>query len=197
MTASKCPICGKGELQRINGDYETGFIDDEGRERELKVRGVIRDECSNCGEVFLDDDATQKIESARLQAMRRLAPAEIKAFRERLERTQTDMAHLLGLGEKTYARWESGAYIQNAASDRYLRLLMASEANIAILEQLAQEESGGANVPSIEASVGMITLEQFFPAVAESESLLESAARFTEMLISGQHFCPVKSEVWR
>jgi len=180
-------------LQRINGDYETRFVDDAARERELRVRGVTRDECSSCGEVFLDDDATQKIESARLQAMRRLAPAEIKAFREKLERTQTDMARLLGLGEKTYARWESGAYIQNAASDRYLRLLMASEANIAILEQLAQEESGGTNVPSIEATVGRITLEIFFPAVAESESLLESAARFTEMLTSGTAFLPCET----
>jgi putative zinc finger/helix-turn-helix YgiT family protein len=189
MTESRCPICGKGELQRITGDYETRFIDDAARERELKVRGVTRDECSNCGEVFLDDDATEKIESARLQAMRRLAPSEIKAFREKLERTQTDMAHLLGLGEKTYARWESGAYIQNAASDRYLRLLMASEANIAILEQLSQQESG-TNVPSIEASIDMTTLEVLFPAVAESESLLESAARFTAMLTSGRAFLP-------
>jgi len=189
MTESRCPICGKGELQRITGDYETRFIDDAARERELKVRGVTRDECSNCGEVFLDDDATEKIESARLQAMRRLAPSEIKAFREKLERTQTDMAHLLGLGEKTYARWESGAYIQNAASDRYLRLLMASEANIAIVEQLSQQESG-TNVLSIEASIDMTMLEVLFPAVAESESLLESAARFTAMLTSGRAFLP-------
>jgi putative zinc finger/helix-turn-helix YgiT family protein len=194
MTGPRCPICGKGELQRINGDYETRFIDDAARERELKVRGVTRDECSNCGEVFLDDDATQKIESARLQAMRRLAPSEIKAFREKLERTQTEMAHLLGLGEKTYARWESGAYIQNAASDRYLRLLMASEANIAILERLAHQGSESTNVPSIEASIGVTTIEILFPAVAESESLLESAARFTQMLTSGRAFLPRQSE---
>jgi putative zinc finger/helix-turn-helix YgiT family protein len=181
MTTSNCPICGKGELQRINGDYETRFIDDAARERELTVRGVTRDECSNCGEVFLDDDATQKIEHARLQAMRRLAPAEIKAFREKLGRTQTDMAHLLGLGEKTYARWESGAYIQNAASDRYLRLLMASGANVEMLEQL--EEQGDVRVERI----AMIAL---FPSVNESESLFESSARFTELLTSGRTFQP-------
>jgi putative zinc finger/helix-turn-helix YgiT family protein len=169
-------------LQRINGDYETRFTDDATRERELKVRGVTRDECSNCGEVFLDDDATQKIESARLQAMGRLAPSDIKAFREKLERTQTGMAHLLGLGEKTYARWESGAYIQNAASDRYLRLLMASEANIAILEQLAQQED--------EGRIERISMIALFPSVAESESMLESGARFTEMLTSGRAFLP-------
>jgi|SRR5208282_396480 len=188
MTTTTCPICGRGELQRIYGDYETHFVDDAGRERELRVRGVARDECSNCGEVFLDDDATQKIDFARLQAMRRLAPVEIKAFREKLGRTQTEMAHLLGLGEKTYARWESGAYIQNGASDRYLRLLMASEANIAILERLEAQESGGTAVADIEASTNGVKLERLFPAVAESEGQLEIAARFTEMLISGTAF---------
>jgi putative zinc finger/helix-turn-helix YgiT family protein len=190
MTTPKCPICGKGELQRITGDYETRFVDDAARERELKVRAVTREECSNCGEVFLDDDATKKVESARLQAMRRLAPIEIKAFREKLGRTQTAMANLLGLGEKSYARWESGAYIQNAASDRYLRLLMASEINIAILEQLAKPEAGGTKVEIIEASIEMVSLEKFLPAVSESESLLESSARFTEMLVSGRTFLP-------
>ncbi len=195
MSMSECPVCGKGDLRRVGGDYETRFVDDAGRERELKVRGVTRDECSNCGEVFLDEDATQKLESARLQAMRRLAPADIKAFRERLDRTQTEMARLLGFGDKTYARGESGAYIQNAASDRYLRLLMASEANVALLERLAGEQSGETEIPGIEASIEILTPTRFFPAVAESESLLESAARFTEMLTSGRAFLP--SEIWR
>ena len=178
MATSKCPICGKGELQRINGDYVTRFVDDGERERELTVRGVTRDECSACGEVFLDDDATQRIESARLQAMRRLTPAEIKAFRERLGRTQTEMARLLGLGQKTYARWESGAYIQNAASDRYLRLLMTSDINVKILKQF-ESQAGEVKIERI----GMVAV---FPSVNESDSLFESDARFTELLTSGR-----------
>lgn len=185
MYESKCPICENGELRRINGDYETRFVDDAGRERDLTVRGVTREECSSCGEVFLDDDATQKIESARLQAMRRLSPADIKAFREALGRTQTEMARLLGLGEKTYARWESGAYIQNAASDRYLRLLMESEANIAILERLEREPGSVGGTDRVT-----LVLAQFFPAVAESESLHEIGSRFTDMLTSGSTFQP-------
>jgi putative zinc finger/helix-turn-helix YgiT family protein len=193
MTTSKCPMCGNGELQRVEGDYETRFVDGADQERELRVRGVVRDECPNCGEVFLDDDATQKIEAARLQAMRRLAPAEIKGFREKLGKTQTEMAQLLGLGAKTYTRWESGAYIQNAASDRYLRLLMASTANIEILEQLARQEPCSANIPSIKASISVSARTMLFPAVSESESLFESATRFTEMMISGRTFLPCEN----
>lgn len=183
MSKTQCPICGSGELKRIDGSYETGFIDDSGRERELIVRGVVRDECANCGEIFLDDDATQKIENARLRAMGRLSPGEIKAFRESLNKTQTEMANLLGLGEKTYARWESGAYIQNAASDRYIRLLMASKANLALVQQLAAGLSG-----EVEFGIKETVHLRLFPSVGQSPALLETANRFTEMLTSGTTF---------
>lgn len=176
-------VRGKGELRRITGDYDTRFVDDAGHERELTVRGVTREECANCSEVFLDENATQKIEFARLQAMRRLSPAEIKAFRERLRKTQTEIAQLLGLGEKTYSRWESGAYIQNAASDRYLRLLMASEANVAILRELAEQEAP-TEVPTVSTHV------RCFPSLVESEALVETSVQFTEMLTCGRTFLP-------
>jgi putative zinc finger/helix-turn-helix YgiT family protein len=182
MSQPKCPICGVGELRRVTDDYKTVFSDELGRERELTVRGVTREECSYCGEVFLDEDATQKIESARLQAMRRLTPIEIKRFRERLKKTQTEMARFLGLGEKTYARWESGAYIQNVASDRYLRLLMASDVNIKILQSLAPQSELIEDLETAESSC--------FPAVVDHESMRGIAERFTEMLTTGSTFLP-------
>lgn len=185
MSDTSCPLCGIGDLKRINREYETRFVDESGRERNLIVRGVEQDMCSECAEIFLDDDATQKIESARLNAMRRLSPAAIKAFREKLGKTQTEMATLLGLGEKTYARWESGAYIQNAASDRYLRLLMMNDSNIEILEQLATPDTEvEIEVPRAEA------LRIQFTALSDSDSLLDAASRFTEMLTSGRTFLP-------
>jgi putative zinc finger/helix-turn-helix YgiT family protein len=187
MSEIKCPVCGVGELKKVNAEYETRFVDDLGRERELTVRGVEQDQCSECGEVFLDDEATQKIESARLNAMRRLSPIDIRAFRERLGRTQSQMAALLGLGEKTYTRWESGAYIPNAASDRYLRLLMVNDANIAILEQLAGESKG----PDLTVEpTNLAVFRVQFTAITQSESLLDADSRFTEMLTSGRTFLP-------
>jgi putative zinc finger/helix-turn-helix YgiT family protein len=186
MSESTCPACGIGELKKISGDYETRWVDESGSERDLIVRGVTREECSECGEVFLDNDATEKIESARLHAMRRLSPAAIRAFRERLGKTQIEMAALLGLGEKTYSRWESGAYIQNAASDRYLRLAMANEANVAILQQLAQREPDLVDKPWTIAVIRV----QTFPALAESEALLDTERRFVEMMTLGKTFLP-------
>jgi putative zinc finger/helix-turn-helix YgiT family protein len=179
-------MCGKGKLRGVSGDYETRLTESRsGRERKITVRDVTWEECVDCGEVFLDEDATRKVESARLAAMRRLSPDSIKAFRNKLRKTQTEMAELLGLGEKTYARWESGAYIQNAAFDRYLRLAMASGSNVEILHALAQAEGEPPADPA--ASPRM----QQFPLVAESEALVETAHSFTEMLTSGTAFLPM------
>ncbi len=178
-----CPMCSDGELEKVTGDYKTAFLDDSGDERELVVRNLTWDQCSNCGEVFLDDEATQRIEAVRLQAMRRLSPAEIKRFRESLQRTQKEMAMLLGLGEKTYSRWESGAYIQNAASDRYLRLLMINRGNIAILEKLAESASEGPPQPS-----DISTPHPDFRYLMQSDVLLDTEAYFTEMLLTGTAF---------
>ena len=37
--------------------------------------------------------------------------------------SRADFSRLTGLGEATLNRWENGILIQNAANDRYLRLL--------------------------------------------------------------------------
>ena len=180
-----CPLCGKSELKRVTGDYETAFVDDAGNERELLVRNVAREECPHCGEAFLDEEATQKIENMRLHALRRLSPAKIRGFRETLKKSQTEMARLLGLGDKTYSRWESGSYIQNASSDRYLRLLMADAANVTILEDLANSDFTPA-MPASEAP----TSETHFSFIVTSKILLETASRFTNMMITGSTFIP-------
>jgi len=67
--------------------------------------------------------------------MRRLTPGEIRRFRELLGKTQEEMSELLGIGKKTYTRWESGAYPQTESSDRYLRLVMFRRENLRFLER--------------------------------------------------------------
>jgi DNA-binding XRE family transcriptional regulator len=52
-----------------------------------------------------------------------LTPAEIKAVRERTGLSQEAIAHWLGVGEKTYTRWETGKSVQNKANDSLIRLL--------------------------------------------------------------------------
>jgi transcriptional regulator with XRE-family HTH domain len=52
-----------------------------------------------------------------------LAPQQIKRIRERTGLTAVAIAHCLGVGDKTYTRWETGRSLQNKANDTLIRIL--------------------------------------------------------------------------
>ncbi len=79
-------------------------------------------ECENCGQQMLPAELEERLERLSIQRQGLLSAAQIKAVRQKLGLTQTEMAERLGVGEKTYARWESGRSIQNKSSDNLIRL---------------------------------------------------------------------------
>ena len=60
------------------------------------------------GEYFLSDEAIRKIDRVKARLMGLLLPSEIKELRARFNKTQADMCAILGLGAKTWTRWETG-----------------------------------------------------------------------------------------
>src|SRR5882762_8690680 len=112
MNGDNCPMCTKGHLITKAGNYETKFVDRVGETRRLVVPGGVWQECDYCGEAFLDEAATGHLEAARREASGLLSAAEIRQLRRRMNMTQEQISTLLGIGEKTYCRWESGAYVQ-------------------------------------------------------------------------------------
>ena len=133
-----CFECKKESVVQKSGDYETTYIDRDGESRPLLVPNVTWLECEECGDVTLDHRAMSAIESARREALGLLTPAEIRNFRLRLRKTQMAMSELLGVGEKTLCRWESGSFQQSEAFDRYLRLVMADESILYTLQQIVE-----------------------------------------------------------
>jgi len=97
-------------------------------------------ECENCGEQMLPPEINRALERLSIQRQGLLLPAQIKAIREKLGLTQTAMAERLGVGEKTYTRWESGRSIQNKSSDNLIRLMDRSPEQFAVIE--AQRDPG-------------------------------------------------------
>lgn len=91
-------------------------------------------ECANCGEQLLSAELGRKIEELSMLRQGLLMPAQIKAVREKLGLTQTAMAERLGVGEKTYTRWESGRSMQNKSSDNLIRLMDRSPEQFAVIE---------------------------------------------------------------
>ncbi len=141
-TNDMCPICQAGQLRLKTGAYETVFNDGE-EEQTLKVPDMSWLECEKCGEVILDDSAMDCIDQAKYKALGLLTPADIMAIRVRLQKTQEQMAALLGIGKKTYCRWENGTFFQIRVNDRYLRwiarMLDECPEAIEILKELAGE----------------------------------------------------------
>ncbi len=126
-----------------HGTYQTVYLDRREGEQPLLVRGLTWHECDACGEVVLDDKAMSTIEAARRRELGLLNPQEIRELRTSLGKSQAGMSELLGLGEKTYCRWESGSYMQSEASDRYMRMLTADAKNIGLLEKIAAAKNKG------------------------------------------------------
>ncbi len=91
-------------------------------------------ECDNCGEQMIPAALNRKLEELSILRQGLLLPAQIKAIREKLGLTQTVMAERLGVGEKTYTRWESGRSIQNKSSDNLIRLMDRSPEQFAVIE---------------------------------------------------------------
>jgi len=91
-------------------------------------------ECENCGQQMIPAALNRKLEELSMTRQGLLVPAQIKAIREKLGLSQTAMAERLGVGEKTYTRWESGRSMQNKSSDNLIRLMDRSPEQFAVIE---------------------------------------------------------------
>jgi putative zinc finger/helix-turn-helix YgiT family protein len=137
-------------------------------------------ECEKCGEAILDDRAMSIIEGARREALGLLSPEEIRAFRTKLQKTQGAMSEILGIGEKTYTRWESGSFIQSEAFDRYLRLLMDDTENLALLRRIVNAKKE--RVQSVKsAAASRVVFDQI-----DDVTRVEGIGRvFVDLLVRG------------
>jgi putative zinc finger/helix-turn-helix YgiT family protein len=63
-----------------------------------------------------------------------LSTEDIRQGRDRLGLTQKQFANLLGVGEATVSRWETGAQIQQRAMDRFVRVCLSTPAAVELLQ---------------------------------------------------------------
>lgn len=117
----ECPICGAVALIEKTGEFRF--------EPPTSIPGgtIILpnskwEECQSCGESILPPEVLENLDKQRYIRLGLLSPAEIKAIREKAGLTQSQISKKLGVGEKTYTRWESGKLLQNKSSDNLIRL---------------------------------------------------------------------------
>lgn len=184
MVNANCDECKTGKLRQIIEPYKTKYTDAQGEARDLTVDRVTSYRCDNCDNEILDDSAMQQIEDARRNALGLLSATEICQLRRDLRKTQREMSELLGIGEKTYCRWETGSF-QTEAFDRYLRLIKREQQQVvAWLAEIAEaKRSQSASSPQTRS------VDQFhYLSEKRVASLSDTAARFEFELVTGGLF---------
>lgn len=176
MSNTHCPVCGKHELREEITDFRAEFKDDSGGLREVVVKGVRKNICEACGEYFFDEPSEEKISVAQRAAMGLLSADKLQAFRKSLGKSQEQMSELLGLGKRTWCRWESNDHFQSESFDRYLRLLMFAPANVRALETLQLWK---------DRPDSLAALSERFPHVSDVEAAHEFETRFEAILKTG------------
>lgn len=120
-----CPRCMTFVDSHIENRKE--ILPVKGVEIEIDAPAMI---CSKCGEIVFNrelDEASLQIAYTKYRdKMQLLQPAQIKAIREKYGLSQTAFAKVLGLGEKTIARYETGS-IQDEAQNNLLLLVEKRE----------------------------------------------------------------------
>jgi putative zinc finger/helix-turn-helix YgiT family protein len=133
MSETRPHACG-GTL-RIQAEEGTFRI----HNAEIPVTEYFR-RCDQCGEELISEDLAQVTEQEAAdryrEAERRLAPEDIRALRDRFGLTQELMERTLGLGAKTWVRWETGRIIPNRSMDNLLRLIDRDPTALSFLAEL-------------------------------------------------------------
>jgi putative zinc finger/helix-turn-helix YgiT family protein len=139
----RCGKCGHTEMRLAKVPYAT-TIEHDGRAYRVEIPVLTVPQCGNCQAISIDDEADHQISAAFRREAKLLAPEAIREGREALALTQKQFANLLGVGEATVSRWETGAQIQQRAMDRFLRLCLISPAAVELLRNDFQPSASGA-----------------------------------------------------
>ena len=113
--AYTCPLCDSRSIHtfRHTDEFIYGLGDSAATLRvELPVR-----RCMDCGTEYIDHVGERLRHAAVCRHLEVLTPAAVRGVREQHGMTRAAFA------EATLYRWETGAAIQNRASDLYLRLV--------------------------------------------------------------------------
>jgi len=117
-----CPVCEEGKLKASRKS-----VDFEYKGQKVTIEHARSFECPICGEAFWDEKDERQIERMLTDERRRvdglLTSGEIKELRESFRMTQVEFARALGVGEKNFARYETGQSIQGRTTDHLLRIL--------------------------------------------------------------------------
>lgn len=118
---SNCPVCNSTEISITTAEEKFEY---KGKFLSLKTESYS---CANCTEEFITKESHKKIEKPIRDFQRMvdgfLTSKKIKKVRKSLGFTQEDFSTLLGVGEKSFARYENGTVTQSKAMDNLIKIV--------------------------------------------------------------------------
>jgi len=115
-----CPVCQQGRFALVQIDHIEEVLEQD----PITFRGVWVDRCENCGEIVFPSETTQFLESVVAEQSEHLDQRELERVREDLGVPHQDqMSEILGLGTKTYHKWEGGAQFPTRSMCYYIRVV--------------------------------------------------------------------------
>lgn len=117
-----CPVCEEGALDEVRKDLDFEY---KGEVRTISNQLIY--ECHTCGESLQNKKDRRTLEKLLTDSRRTidglLTSRQIRRIRKIFGMTQSDFAAALKVGEKNFARYESGQSMQGRTTDSLLRIL--------------------------------------------------------------------------
>lgn len=148
-----CPVCGCVQEIRLIQKEETYPVKGEN----ITIAATVC-VCATCGEEILsfdyDDDNLRKAYAKYRSSHALLQPDEIKAIREQYGISQVTFARIIGVGDKTIARYENGSLQDEAINN--LIVLAQDPKNFALLLDKNEQVISHDEVKRLRETLGCV-----------------------------------------
>jgi YgiT-type zinc finger domain-containing protein len=168
LAGKSCRECGSGKFELVQINHVEKIANDN----PLTIPDVWVDRCNHCGETLFPGDTVHYIESVVAEATEQLTGRELECIRDDFGvLKQDEMSEILGLGTKTYHKWESGAQFPTRSMSYYIRVLAEfPEA----FEWLRARDWRVRNRLTTAEKSPLIEMQSRFPALAANPSRLNT-----------------------
>jgi putative zinc finger/helix-turn-helix YgiT family protein len=118
-TKNICPTCRNATIRRVTRDYKVNLPDGQ----TSTVANLSFEECPECKDEFFSSEAMDRISDKVSAELDSLSLSDLKKIREKLQPNMTLLAESLGLGSKTWMRWENGEQNISRSMGYFIRTL--------------------------------------------------------------------------
>jgi putative zinc finger/helix-turn-helix YgiT family protein len=168
LAGKTCRECGEGKFELVQITHLEKIPNDN----PVTVADIWVDRCNHCGEILFPGETAQFIEMVVADSTEQLTGQELEQIREMFGvHRQDDMSEILGLGEKTFHKWESGSQVPTRSMSYYIRVLAEFPEAFEWLKRRGWQSRN--RLTTAEKSP-LLEMESRFPALAANPSRLNA-----------------------